>query len=108
VTPAHAGRDTAELRVIPELDARSGPDGERERSGLVPRAHLLFLGLAAAAGVVLRVAEEGEDLVASRVRIGAPHLDELAAEVTVEQEVAREVGLVARPDVEQVDQPGSR
>ena len=38
---------------------------------------------------------------AARLRVGAPHLDELAAEVTVEEQVAREVGLVADADVEQ-------
>ena len=44
-----------------------------------------------------------EDLVATRVRVGAAHLDELAAEVAVEEQVAREVGLVADADVEQLE-----
>ncbi len=53
-----------------------------------------------AATVVRCVAEECENLVATRVCIGSAHLDELTTEVAVEEQVAREIRFVTDADVE--------
>src|SRR5438477_574526 len=81
------------------ISSASRAEGHLDRARIEDTARLVALEERPL--VVALVAEEGDELVTPRLRVGAPHLDQLLAECTIEEEVAREVGLVSHAEIEQ-------